>query len=351
MIAALPSPIPIQNLYYLLCYSWNRLAEGEIVDVTGIDSTRQADLFALVLIRGTRHLIRRGLEQGYRTFSETIPGIRGRIDITKTARRMLAAQGLAHCEFDELTTNTISNQIVRSSLLHLAKVKEIDGNLRGQLLGLYRELDGIECPPLRKSLFRKVQLHSNARFYRFLLSICELVADSLLIDERDGTYRFRNFVRDERAMAKVYEEFLFNFYRAERPDLSIRKERITWAAEADDPDNLVYLPTMETDISVRSNSRTLIIDAKYYKDTLTSYYEASRIHSANLYQLFAYLKNMEGRDGPDSQAEGMLLYPVVDREVRLDYQISGHRVRICTVNLAADWTDIRDELIGLMSCI
>ena len=57
-------PIPIRNIYYLLCYAWNRLDEGAIVDVSGVDTTELADLFATVLIGGVHHLTRRGLDQG-----------------------------------------------------------------------------------------------------------------------------------------------------------------------------------------------------------------------------------------------------------------------------------------------
>ncbi|WP_111641859.1 5-methylcytosine-specific restriction endonuclease system specificity protein McrC [Marinimicrobium alkaliphilum] len=343
--------IPIQNLYYLLIYSWNRLAESEVVNISGIDSTRQVDLFASVLAQGVRHLIRRGLEQGYQNYQETIPGIRGRIDMATTARRALAAQGLAHCEFDELTTNTANNQIIRSTLYHLAKVSDLDGQLRKQLVGLYRELDGIDCPPLKKSLFRRVQHHGNARFYRFLLNVCELVAAGLLVDQEEGGYRFRDFLRDEKLMARVYEEFLFNFYRTERPDLSITKERISWTVEPGSSSDMAYLPGMETDISVRSKTKTLVIDAKYYVRTLTSYYDTERIHSSNLYQLFAYLKNMEARGGPDAHSEGMLLYPTIEQELRLNYRIQGHNVRICTVNLAENWKDIKEELHDIVGCM
>ena len=105
---------------------------------------------------------------------------------------------------------------------------------------------------------------------------------------------------------------------------------------------------METDSSLRNSERTLIIDAKYYKATLTNYYSAESVHSTNLYQLFAYLKNLEKREGPDQFCEGMLLYPVVKQHVRLDYIVHGHRVRICTINLAAHWSEIRDELHELI---
>ena len=31
--------IPIQNIYYLLCYAWDKLEEKEVVDVDPIEST------------------------------------------------------------------------------------------------------------------------------------------------------------------------------------------------------------------------------------------------------------------------------------------------------------------------
>ena len=73
---------------------------------------------------------------------------------------------------------------------------------------------------------------------------------------------------------------------------------------------------METDISLRDSNRTIIIDTKYYRKTLQSYFNSETIHSQNLYQLFAYMKNLESKDEQDAHAEGMLLYPVVNKKLR-----------------------------------
>ena len=79
--------IPIQNLYYLLCYAWNRLPQGKLVDVSGVPATELANLFAHVLCQGIDHMKRRGLEQGYELREDELPGVRGRLDILRTARR------------------------------------------------------------------------------------------------------------------------------------------------------------------------------------------------------------------------------------------------------------------------
>jgi len=305
-----------------------------------------ADLFAHVLIGGIRHLARRGLEQGYQLKEEEISGIRGRIDIIGSARRLLLAHGRASCAFDELSVNTGANRILKSTMGYLAKVPELDGRLRSDLMRLRQTFAGVDDVALRSSLFRTIQLHANNRYYRFLLNICELVCGAWLLDEQTGVYKFRDFVRDERKMARVFQDFVFNFYRRERPDVTPRSERLSWRAESEVDPSLSMLPRMLTDISVSLPRAKLIIDTKYYTQTLGSHFDVESIHSANLYQLFAYLMNAEREEGKELQ--GMLLYPVVDRELRLSYRIHDFVVHVCTVNLSRDWQEIRRELLGFV---
>jgi len=339
--------IPIRNIYYLLCYAWNKLAEGELVDVSGVDSTELADLFATVLINGMNHTLRRGLDRGYEAHEDEIASIRGRIDVAITARRMLATHGKAYCIYDEFTANTLPNRILKSTLRFLSNAPGLDKSLRTKLIKLYRELREIDDVRLDKFVFRRVQLNSNNRFYRFLLNICEMVQSAWLVDEESGNYRFRDFIRDDRAMARLFESFILNFYKTELENCEVKKERIYWIASSEADPALQYLPTMETDISIRDEKRTLIIDAKYYSQTFQVYYDKETIHSGNIYQIMAYLNNIKERGGIDANAEGMLLYPVVDKKLRLSYTLQGHKIHICTLDLSREWKDIRKELLEL----
>lgn len=340
------SPIPIRNIYYLLAYAWDRLPESEVVDVSRLESHELVDLFAAALVGGIRHLLRRGLDQGYLAEEGELAGIRGRVNVGVTTRRMLALHGRAYCEFDELRVDTLPNQILRATVYRLVGMASLSKELRSQLRLLDKELGGISRIPLARRLFRSVQLHTNNAFYRFLLSICELVLKLGLVSETAGEFRFKDFVRDEKAMARLFESFVFNFYRRELPDLDIRKEKINWHASSTSDPELRFLPTMQTDISVRNrpHSKTLIIDTKFYKETFQEHFDRKAVHSANLYQLASYLNSLEYRSGPDSEAQGLLLYPVVKEGVRLDYRLNGHHMSICTLNLGADWADISSEL-------
>jgi 5-methylcytosine-specific restriction enzyme subunit McrC len=339
--------IPIQNIYYLLCYAWDELPESGLVDVDTAALDKPSDLLAKVLINGTKHVIRRGLEQGYELREEALSTIRGRIKVADSARRFLLQQGRALCEYDELSVSTLPNQILKASLRRIAGSSDVAKDLRHDAGLLVRQLRDVEDIKLSRQVFRKVQLHGNNRYYRFLLHVCSLLMEQALMDERSGSYRFRDFVRDERAMARLFEKFLLNFYRKEQSTYQVKKERIYWQASSSDDPGLSMLPTMETDISLRSSEKTLIIDAKYYSRTLQSYYGSDSVHSSNLYQIFSYLKNIALRGGNDAEAEGVLLYPVVDRAISKSYQLHDHTIRIETVDLREDWQSISRRLLNI----
>ena len=94
---------------------------------------------------------------------------------------------------------------------------------------------------------------------------------------------------------------------------------------------------------IKLGDKKLIIDAKYYKETLQKYYDSEKVHSSHLYQLFAYLKNQE-----DIQAEGVLIYPTVQKTLSLAYTHEGHTIRIETLNLNQDWQGIRTDLLEII---
>lgn len=338
--------IPIQNLYYLLCYSWNQLRQGELVDVSRVPSTELVDLFALVLIDGINHLARRGLAQSYEEKSEELAGLRGRIEVLASARRFLPLHGRAICTFDELTSNTMKNQILKSTLKVLRSANNLDKGLRVRLDKTYQGLQGIDDVELSGTVFRTVQLDSNNRFYRFLLNVCELVHRSWLVDQRTGAHRFRDFIRDERAMARVFEEFLFNFIRTEISGLEVQRENIAWEATSTTDPTLRLLPTMRTDVSIRCRDTLLIIDAKYYRSTLGEYYETAKIHGQHLYQVMSYLSN--ARRPSDRAPRGLLIYPKTNEAIDETYLIQGYQLRVCTIDLAQDWLEIHRSLVSMV---
>lgn len=339
--------IPIQNLYYLLCYAWNRLPQGKLVDVSGVPATELANLFAHVLCQGIDHMKRRGLEQGYELREDELPGVRGRLDILRTARRHLAAHGRAACRLDELTPNTLPNRILKTTLRRLSNTGGLRDDLRKRVGVLHRDLRGITETTLNARAFRAVQLHANNRFYRFLLNVCEFIHGACLPDPEGGGYQFRDLIRDERAMALVFQNFLFHFIRLELPQWSVGREHIQWHGVEAQDEARALLPRMETDISIQRGNEHLIIDAKYYQNTLNERHGTQKLHPDNLFQMWAYLTNAQR--APDVNLSGMLVYPRVDQTLRCRYSIQGRALTIATIDLAQPWENIHAELAELFA--
>jgi 5-methylcytosine-specific restriction enzyme subunit McrC len=107
---------------------------------------------------------------------------------------------------------------------------------------------------------------------------------------------------------------------------------------------------LRTDVVVASESRWLVLDAKFYTRTLQvdERFGRPRLHSDHLYQMYAYLQNLARRPGAPDSVEGMLVYPRVDRDVAVDVEIHGLRVRAVTVDLRRAWCDVHADLLALL---
>jgi 5-methylcytosine-specific restriction enzyme subunit McrC len=338
--------IPIKNLYYLLLYAWDRVLEGSAIEASARDSTELLDLYARMYISGIQHILRRGIEQGYCAVSADMAGIRGRILVGQTVRRMLPQHGQAHCEFDELTVDTLANQILRAAGRRLLLAPTLSAKNRAELVAIDRSLSGIALVHLNSGVFRRVQLHSNNGFYGLLLTLCRLIAETPILDEERGNVRLRKAFDDN--LASVYERFVRNFFKLEFPQYRVGSEDIRWNAKSESDPALRLLPKMITDTSIRMPERTLVIETKFYEETLTSRIGAPKYRSGHLYQLFSYLSSLS-RSHPQTRFEGMLLYPVVGEQFRHEYEVEGQSIRVCTIDLGRDWREIREQLIELVA--
>jgi len=344
--------IPIENIYFLLCYAWNRFDEGEMADMASIDFKNGLDLLACVLYRGASRLLRKGLDRGYVEREETLGFIHGRIDLNYTVLHGLHRKGRARCRFDELIHDVLHNQILKSTIRRLLYAENLDGSIKEKLRGIYRRLSGIREIRLNPAVFSRVDIHKNNRYYRFLLHVCELIVAYTIPDEHSGTYRFIDFLRDEKLMWRIFQQFVFNFLVKEQSTYNVEAECLKWPAEPIHPgrkEDLKFLPAMYTDISLRSSRRTLIIDTKYYVDALkeSKYGGKPKVSAANLYQIHTYLSSLEIKDYPDNNAEGLLLYPANGYEVDLAWNIRGHTIRVRTLNLGLHWRSIRKNLLDI----
>ncbi len=350
------SKIPIANVYYLLCYAWRHMEEANVVRLKELEELQRVhDLLGKVLAEGTFRLIRRGIDRGYREVRRDLAGIRGKPAIGNTVKRALRARGRVACDFEELSRDVLHNRILRSTLGLLLRLPDLSREIRAEVRSAWLKLEGVKEVRLNVTLFGQVQLDRNRQVERFLLAVCRLVHDQLLVDERSGDARFADFT--ERRMEKLFEEFVIEFYRRELADYRVNPSgrSIAWDDDGTSDSERSMIPRMEADVILEAPigpaqaARRIVLDTKYYVEAMSGRFGAGKLRSENLYQLLAYLRNREATAQPGPKHEGILLYLVVGAPLRADVCLEGFSVRARSIDLGQEWRQIHVDLLNVIA--
>jgi 5-methylcytosine-specific restriction enzyme subunit McrC len=337
--------IPIKNLYYLLCYAWERVDFSDAATVSRMPFRSGQDLLGYVFAHGIASLIRRGLDRGYRFDEEELAGLRGSIAMSETIMRSSVLRGRLVCRFDELTHDVIQNRLLRSALVLLLRMPDLDAAVKDAVATIHRLMKSIDVAPLSRKAVDSVPIHRNNREYRFLLELGLLIHDCLTVSE-GGSVVFRG-VADER-LADLFERFLRGFFRKETPSYRVGHPRIYWADAEGSASDMARLPTMQTDMVLMKPDRRIVVEAKFYQEALQEYKGRTSARSSHLYQIMAYLENIARQSPGRPVWEGLVLYPVVKDSFHFDWSIMGRRVRMDSVDLNRDWQDIKVNLLDLV---
>ena len=342
--------IPLATLYYLLCYAWQRLPEPAVLQATeAAPFHRPLELLTQMLLHAAGQQLRTGLPLAFASNQQEVSELRGRINLAPTLGRGLLPQGRAVCTFDELSPNQPLHQLLAGTLAALAPHPGLPPALRRQVSQLRRRLPaGVRPLAPAAPVFAALRRQRLASAGAFLLHLCELIYETALPAPAEASRgRFADFRRDERLMARLFEQAVRNFYRREQRQYRVFTETIAWQAEAANPLDMSLLPTMLTDTTLESPARKIILDTKYYAAALRPRYDQPRLIAPHLYQLYAYLQNL--RPAPGQALEGILLYPAATATVDVRYALGGHPVRIVTLDLHQPWPGIAADLLALVA--
>ena len=330
--------IRIQNIYYMLSYAFQVLNEQGYKNVATEDFENVADLCAGILIKGVSSQIKRGLGKEYVPKNEALTSLRGKIDITKSVKEMSMLDNRLVCTYDDFTVNSYLNRILKTTMKVLLK-GDIKSDRRKQVRKLLVYFSDVQELNIH-SINWHLQFNRNNQEYRMLISICYLVIKGLLQTNSDGNTKLMDFL-DEQRMCRLYEKFILEYFRKEHPELDVSASLIPW--DTDDGYNEM-LPVMQSDIMLKYNGKVLIIDAKYYSHTTQSQYNVNTIHSANLYQIFTYVKNLDTKN--TGAVSGLLLYAKTDELIlpNNQYKIGGNPIAVKTLDLDCDFSKIREQL-------
>ena len=342
--------IPVHNLFYLLSYAWGHADAARDREAAAAPVETLADLLAHVLAHRVGRLLKSGLDRSYVEERVVFSGVRGKLELGDTVKRNLLSQARTACTVEELTYDIPQNRILRGTLESLLALPDLSPSVRAEVGIAYRKLEGIQAVQVRRSSFRKVRLHRNNRPYQFLMDLCRLIHESLFVQE-DGSARFADLRRRRCIMARVFEDFVANFYRAEQSVFDVAPQTVVPWHEAASPieADLSRIPRMIPDVVLESEQRRIILDTKYYRQALAvGRFGGRRVRSSHLYQVFAYIENRNA-GWPGAPHEGILLYPVVEDAFAFDLRLKGHRIQVRSVDLDQEWAAVHEELLSVLS--
>jgi 5-methylcytosine-specific restriction enzyme subunit McrC len=350
--------IPVRNAWYILLYAWDMAQWRGRWPTAAEGGPKLLGLLARILSAATRDLLKRQLGRAHTVHRETIRGIRGRIDLAGSLKRLTFERAEAQCVFPELSVDTPKNRILRATLHRLAadpRLKHVkaeeEAGLRHELRTLVRAMEGVLLVPISATDFSRLQLGRNDRDYALPIAICALIRRLEMPTEDVGDHAFTALLRDEITFHLLFERFVRNFYRLTLEGYEVGRENLYWNDEL----GCSLVPSMQTDITIvekRPPFRRLIIDTKYSIKTLEAPpHGGPKFKSENLYQLYAYLRTQEHRSDAYRCAEGMLLYPTTGGDLNEAMIVQGHRMRVATVDLSREWEAIEARLLALVTSI
>ena len=330
----------------MLSYAFQVLREQGYRDIATESFDNAAELCAAILIRGVSVQLKRGLGKEYISQTDALFSLRGKIDISASIKTQALLRRQLVCTYDQFTVNSSLNRILKSTmalLLHTDISKERKKALR-KLLVYFADVDTLDVHTVNWN----IRYDRSNQSYRMLISVCYLVVKGLLQTNADGTTRLMDFL-DEQRMCRLYEKFILEYYRQEHPEITAQAAQIPW--QLDDGFSAM-LPVMQSDIMLSKGNRILIIDAKYYAHNTQMQYDTHTLHSANLYQIFTYVKNKDAEYGDvPHEVSGMLLYARTDELIQPDhvYRMSGNQISVRTLDLNCTFDAIAGQLDGIVS--
>lgn len=351
--------VPIKNIYYMLCYAWNvrDYADETVCGTEEFDNIY--NLLARILIKEVELLLKRGFYKEYVEKKETTSHLKGQINITDSVQQITMKSIKMVCVYDEYSDNTLFNQIIKATLLDFLKYSYLAKELKMKIRNILLSFNDIDFIDVQKKHFSMLRFHRNNLNYLVIINVCKLFRYGLIADMNEGENRFANFITEEK-MQKVYEIFLLNFYKfhLDKTIYKVHAPSIQWKLDTNKEDEWEGLFEEEenpgnrrTDIVIENKEKKIqfIIDAKYYKEALVKkYYSDDELtyRAAHLNQVRGYMLDS---DFPGKKV-GALLYPALNTDLSKGkiIRITGTPIIIKTIDLNADWKEVKDDLLSFV---
>jgi len=333
----------IKNIYYMLSYAYKELQKDSYKKLKTEDFDNFHDLIASILIKSVSLQLKKGLNRKYIEKNEDLYTLRGKVNIRDSIKKQVYKSKKISCKYDEFSENNILNQVLKTTLYKLILCNELKEEKKYEIKKIMMYFSEVDLVEISNINWNSFQYHRNNATYRLLINICYLVLKSMILTTEKGKERLASYL-DDQQMHRLYEKFILEYYKKHFPELRPKSKQIFWDTE----DVIDFLPNMQSDIMLSYEDKKLIIDAKYYKESMQSHHDSNKLRSSHLYQIFAYVKNEDKHH--TGLVSGMLLYAKTEEEIlpNYEYNIGGNIISAKTLDLNKPFEMIKRQLESII---
>lgn len=326
----------------MILYAFNKVKSNKITQDKSFEKDLTAsDVIIELFIEEIITIIKKGIFRSYSDIHEESIFIKGKIDLKKSFKSIAAKKQIIH---DEYNNDNNINMIMKYTLNNLL-FSNIHDRYKKKIKSIYPLFQDIPYKIIDDDLYKNIVLNRSNLFYDFALRLSVFINKKIIPSDKLGKHSFINIEFDDETMSTIYEEFLRNFYKI-HTNYKVSSKEYAWYLEPFNNSDIKYLPKMITDIELLIDEDTkIIIDAKYYKNALSSRYDIKKFSSNNMYQLNTYLEhNLEYKN-----LRGILLYPCVgyyfdEKYIRRD----RYTIEFRTIDLNQNWKKIERDLLEMI---
>lgn len=299
--------VPVARLFFMMSYALNREFWRDEDITLGSNSDTMVDTIAHTFLRHVAKATRQGLLQGYESYEESLPMVRGRINVPAQIGQRGGLAFPVQVVFDDYTVNVPENRMILSAARRLLKLPTLAHQTRTELRRMTQSLDAVtpltEGHPLPHVQFTRL----NSR-YKAALVLAEIILRNSSIEQNIGETTATGFLFD---MWRIFEDFVI---------LTLAEALERRGGTADAQATGVYLDSgsklaLRPDLLWSEAGRPMaVVDAKYKATRFANF------PNADVYQMLAYCV----RFGLDS---GHLIYAKGDEDPQI-HEVIGHKASV-----------------------
>lgn len=298
------------------------------------------DFLAKQFLKESQTLFRRGLLKDYIERIEETESISGRMLMTESIPSIVQRKPVVVCEKDEYSADILFNQIMVTTVMRLTQNKNVREKTRKEAFYFLDQLVGIDDIYLSREIFLRLKFGRHNVYYKRMLHLARLLHELRLLSHKQGDWSLYTVDLSESEMNRLFEKFLFHFYKQEQTEYKVRAEKLRWNLRG----NQTLLPSMQTDVTLthKDENKKVVIDAKFYKNMFQRNYEKDSFHSHNMYQIFTYMMHQP----KETDVRGILIYPKnLLEDITEVYEWNERlRLEVYSLDLNASWTNIKGRL-------